>query len=225
MKQISITATTLRSVCLAVAKQLGPGHSESVYQNATSLMLQEQHLTHHCEYHVPIPFYPHSLHATDPQMNSMKHTQSSFHVGSERIDILLYNHENEAHVIELKAVAATLSPKRNPVPPEQTMPAAHVQLLKYLRLLKRDPRTHDSLTAGYVVNFRQSVTFGEPEDMLVEFDVFDCSSNDWSLGHGMSVKEEPLIDKPLITIPLEMKDMEEPCLVVPGLTVQLPTTI
>lgn len=220
MKPLSATAKTLRSVCLAVAKQLGPGHSESVYQNATSLMLQEQHLTHHCEYHVPIPFHPHSLNETNLDTDSMKHNSSSFHVGSERIDILLYNRENEAHVIELKAVAASLSPKRNPVPPEQTMPAAHVQLLKYIRLLKRDPRTRDSLTAGYVVNFRQSVTFGDPEDMLVEFDVFDCSSKDWSFGHAMSVKEEPLLEKQQ-PIPLEMT---EPRIVVPGLTVQLPTT-
>lgn len=198
---LSPTATLLRAACLAVARQLGPGHSETVYQKATSLMLQAHNRTHHCEYHVPVPFRPHVLGGVDTLAASRAVTSpayaldtaadtagatasTAFHVGSERIDILLYDDECKAHVVELKAVGASLSPKRDPVPPDQTMPAAHVQLLKYVRLLRQDPRTHDALVAGYVVNFRQSVTFGAPEAMPVEFDVYDCASERWAFGQG-----------------------------------------
>lgn len=198
---LSPTATLLRAACLAVARQLGPGHSEAVYQKATSLMLQAHNRTHHCEYHVPVPFQPHVLGGVDtlaasravappayaldtPAATASVTASTAFHVGSERIDILLYDDDCKAHVVELKAVGASLSPKRDPVPPDQTMPAAHVQLLKYVRLLRQDPRTHDALAAGYVVNFRQSVTFGAPEAMPVEFDVYDCASERWTFGQG-----------------------------------------
>ena len=197
---MSSTASFLHAACLAVARQLGPGHSEAVYQKATSLMLQAHNRTHHCEYHVPVPFRPHIL----GNMDSLKASRSvtplmyalnpmtevtdakAFHVGSERIDILMYDDDCKAHVVELKAVGASLSPKRDPVPPDQTMPAAHVQLLKYVRLLKQDSRTDNALAAGYVINFRQSVTFGTPDVMPVEFDVYDCVSERWTFGLGES---------------------------------------
>ena len=195
---LSPTATLLRATCLAVARQLGPGHSEAVYQKATSLMLQAHNRTHHCEYHVPVPFRPHVVGGVDSleasrsvapsayalDMAADKSVAPSFHVGSERIDILLYDDDCKLHVVELKAVGASLSPKREPVPPDQTMPAAHVQLLKYVRLLKQDSRTHDAIAAGYMVNFRQSVTFGAPNSMPVEFDVYDCTSEQWTFGQG-----------------------------------------
>ena len=203
---LSPTATLLRAACIAVARQLGPGHSEAVYQKATSLMLQAHNRTHHCEYHVPVPFRPHVLggvdtlsasravappaHALDTTAETAGVTTSTaFHVGSERIDILLYDDDCKAHVVELKAVGGSLSPKRDPVPPDQTMPAAHTQLLKYVRLLRQDPRTQDALVAGYVVNFRQSVTFGAPEAMPVEFDVFDCASKQWTFGQGDTIND------------------------------------
>ena len=123
-------------------------------------MLQAHNRTHHCEYHVPVPFRPHVLggvdtlaasrsaaspaYALDTAAETAGATASTaFHVGSERIDILLYDDECKAHVVELKAVGASLSPKRDPVHQTRRCPR-RVQLLKCVRLLRQDPRTRDA---------------------------------------------------------------------------------
>lgn len=156
--------TTLRSACLATAAALGPGHSEAVYQKAVALGLQHANVSHHCEYHVPVSFEP-------------VDGAGSFHIGSERIDVLFYDERQRVHVVELKAVAASVSPKRGA--PSQAMPAAHVQLQKYVRLLHR---TGVEVCTGYVVNFRQAVSLREPEAMTLEFDTYDVATRTWTFG-------------------------------------------
>ena len=162
-------ASFLHKICTSVGKQLGPGHSEAIYQKATSLLLQQAGIQHHCEYHAPVPF-----------STSGSLCDTPFHIGSERIDILIYDTNKNAHVVELKAVGASLSPNRQAnLADDLTMPAAHMQLLKYIRLLKYDPRMKDRVIAGYVINFRQNVKFGTPEDMPVELDLYNVIDNKW----------------------------------------------
>ena len=151
-----------------VAKQIGPGHSEAVYQKAMALALQHENVRNHCEYCVPVPYYP-----------EYPETTTSFHVGSERIDILFYDTVDKVHVVELKAVSANLSPASIPPSPNKIMPPSHVQLLKYVRLLHHHPDMQEKLVTGYVINFRQSVTFGAPDEMEVEFDAYDVTNKEW----------------------------------------------
>ena len=160
----------LRRVVEQVASQLGAGHSEAVYSKACSAQLQSEGVLHQCEHHTPVVYWP----DVSPSFGA------PFHISDERIDILAYEPGNESrvHVLELKAVAARVSP-RQPVTGQTAVPAAHVQLLKYVRNLQRsDPSLGLRVAEGHVVNFRQSVTFADPE-MRVEFDTLDVKGEVW----------------------------------------------
>lgn len=160
----------LQRVVEQVASQLGAGHSEAVYSKACSAQLQSEGVLHLCEHRTPVVYWPED----SPSFGE------PFHISNERIDILAYEpgDEGRVHVLELKAVAARVSP-RQPVTAQSVVPAAHVQLLKYVRNLQRsDPSLALRVVEGHVVNFRQSVTFEDPE-MRVEFDTLDVEREVW----------------------------------------------
>jgi GxxExxY protein len=150
-----------------VAREMGPGHSEAIYQKSLSLLLQDKGIRHQCEYHVPVSF-------------SVGH--KTFNVGDERIDILLYDEQNNIHVVELKAVTASVCP-RTAVTDATVASGAHLQIMKYLRLLQRSDLS-DVVVSGIVVNFKQSVKFKDLSAMDVEMDHYDVKSGKWTFGIG-----------------------------------------
>ena len=156
----------LQSIAHVVARELGVGHSEVVYQKAMSLMLQHHNIIHHAEYHLPISF-------------QIPDTSNPFHIGDERIDILLYDEHNHVHVVELKAVSTKITPSK--VSPKSLLNSAHVQLLKYIHMLQRT--VTKKIVHGYVINFRQSVSIHEPSNMDIEFDTYDTDTKTWTFGH------------------------------------------
>ena len=160
----------LRRAAEEVARQLGAGHSEAAYSRACSAQLQSEGVLHQCEHHTPVVYWP----------NGDSPCGVPFHISDERIDILAYEpgDEGRVHVLELKATTARVSP-RQPVAAQSAMPAAHVQLLKYVRNLQQsDPLLACRVAQGHVVNFRQSVTFEDPQ-MRVEFDTLDVEREVW----------------------------------------------
>ena len=166
---------TFHTICEQVGNQLGVGHSEMVYQKACGQFLQAHRIPHQMEQHVPVV-----VHVETPNVSSTASTRV-FHVGDERIDILMYDEENNVHVVELKAIGTKVSPAKPT--PQSLLSASHAQLLKYIRLLQEDLAYRSRLTAGYVVNFRQHVTHGAPHEMPVEFDVYDVQQKQWDFGY------------------------------------------
>lgn len=155
----------------AVARALGCGHSEKVYQKALSVALQKMSseltssgsITHALEYHVPVMY-------------------DGMAVGSERVDLVLRDDQAQLHVVELKAVESSLRRGRNGAPPTAgtALPAPHVQLLKYLRMLW----TREHVVAGYVINFRQRLLHADTLPPLtapceLEMDCFDVATQTW----------------------------------------------
>ena len=124
------------------ASRLGAGHSEQVYQKAMSYELQRLSIEHTLEFNVSIVY-------------------EGMHLGSERADIYLRT-ARDTCVVELKATDGSMRRKKGAVQAGDAVPAAHVQLMKYIRLLSTDayPTTP---TLGMVVNFRQRVLMPESE--------------------------------------------------------------
>jgi len=144
--------------CLcSINSQIGLGHAECVYQKAMSLLLQEKNINHLCEFNVPIPF----------QVNNQV-----FNIGNERIDFLIYDCDQNVHIVELKAITASILTKN--MLPTQLLPSAYTQLLKYIQL-----KPVENIIKGYIVNFRQSASFGNPTSIPIEMIEYDCSSKDW----------------------------------------------
>jgi GxxExxY protein len=148
--------TLLTHIVQTIANQIGPGHSECVYQKSLSVMLTESRIRHLCEFHVPVMLAGAS--------------GEKFNVGSERIDILMYDEQNGACVIELKAIAASVLLKNSP-----SMSIQHIQLMKYIRL-----KPVENIKSAYVINFRQSASFDAPAKMEVEIVEYDAASSAWS---------------------------------------------
>lgn len=169
---MSTLCDTFHCVCQSVAKQLGAGHSEVIYQKACGTLLQSQGVRHHLEQHVPVTFTPPAA------------PETVFHIGDERIDILMYDDSQNVHVAELKAIGAKVSPMKPT--PQSLLSASHVQLLKYLRLLEKNATYQGRLHTGYVVNFRQHVTMGAPDSMVVEFDMYDAHQKQWCFNYTPS---------------------------------------
>ena len=155
-----------------VARVLGCGHSERVYQKALSIELQKRVMdmessaptVHSLEYHIPVLY-------------------DNMSVGSERIDIVVRDSEQRAYLVELKATEASLRRGRGRTSPEsgEALPAAHVQLLKYLRMMW----TCDHVCEGYVINFRQRLLHGAAPLMApceLEVDRFDVTTQQWHFG-------------------------------------------
>jgi hypothetical protein len=165
-------------VCQLVGQQLGAGHSEVVYQKACGQFLQAMGVSHHMEHHVPVV-------VQIPDALLTQHIQSplstTFHVGDERIDILMYDNACEVHIVELKAVCTKVSPAKPS--PHSVLSASHVQLLKYIRLLRKDSIYASRIHTGYLVNFRQHVVHGAPHTMTVEFDIYDAKKDEWIFGY------------------------------------------
>lgn len=168
----------LKSIADVVARELGVGHSEVVYQKAMSLMLQHQKVLHHSEYHLPISF-------------QIPETSCSFHIGDERIDILIYDEHHHIHVVELKAVSTKITPSK--VSPKSLLNSAHVQLLKYIHMLQRT--VSEKIVNGYVINFRQSVSIHDPTSMDIEFDTYNTHTQTWEFGHTVQDSIEPTQNK------------------------------
>ena len=103
-----------------VSKTLGPGHSENIYQKALSIVLQHHNIKHHCEFHVPV---------------SIAYESNKYHIGDERIDILIYDNLNEIHIVELKAIQGSIYSNSN-ITTNMSAHPAHIQLMKYIRLLQ-----------------------------------------------------------------------------------------
>jgi hypothetical protein len=70
--------------------------------------------------------------------SSITLTPNTFHIGDERIDILMYDDKQQVHIVELKAVAAKLSPIN--ASSCSVLSAPYVQLLKCIRMLRKDEK-------------------------------------------------------------------------------------
>ena len=159
--------TMICNAAKAVARALGCGHSERVYQKALSIELQKRAAgmliptTHSLEYHVPVLY-------------------DNMAVGSERIDIVLRDADERTYIVELKATEGSLRRGRTGSSPEMgdALPAPHVQLLKYLRMMW----TRDHVAEGYVINFRQRVLYDAAPLLApceLEVDRFDVTTQQW----------------------------------------------
>lgn len=172
------------TVCQLVGKQLGAGHSEVVYQKACGQFLQALGVAHHMEHHIPVVVHvPDTLWTQQTRANSSATPTppTAFHVGDERIDILMYDSARGVHIVELKAVGAKVSPTQPS--PQSVLSASHVQLLKYIRLMRKDSTYASRINTGYLVNFRQHVVHGAPDAMTVEFDIYDAQKDEWTFGY------------------------------------------
>ena len=171
--------TLLPSIFQKVARKLGPGHSESIYQKAASLLLTDASILHHCEYHVPVTFsFQKSSASTTVATASPNIT---YNIGDERIDILAYDAHGNIHVIELKAVQNTLCPvnvRTGETTAATIAPPAHVQAMKYIRLLEIQ-QSSPTVKSAFVVNFRQSVRF-QTQTLNVEIDYYDNILKKWN---------------------------------------------
>ena len=159
----------------AVARTLGAGHSERMYQKALAMELQKcKGASHTMEYHVPILY---------EQMN----------IGGERADIMVHDDQKRAYLIELKATDASIWRGQKPPAHGDAMPPAHVQILKYVRMLQ----TCDPVCQGYVINFRQRVMYAH--DVLaipceLEIDCFDVGTRAWRFGMLSAIADAPIVD-------------------------------
>lgn len=153
--------TTLRQTALHVARQLGTGHTEAVYQSAYSQLLHEQHIAHQTE--VPVP------------VTLTTRAGTVLSVGTTRVDMLVHathNDEPVTHVVEFKAAP----PKRLTA----MMQPAHMQLGKYLRALHTHPTP---VTWGHVIGFVQEQAFDThllQHVPRVYVHSYDVSNNAWS---------------------------------------------
>lgn len=163
-----------------IGENIGPGHSEVVYQKGCSQILQSHRISHHTEHHVPIV-----LQIPEIDSSSITLTPNTFHIGDERIDILMYDDNQQVHIVELKAVAAKLSPIN--ASSCSVLSAPHVQLLKYIRMLRKDEKYAGRIHTGYLVNFRQHVTHDTPDVMTVEFDIYDAATDTWTFNYTPDV--------------------------------------
>ena len=93
----------------------------------------------------------------------------------------MYDSALGVHIVELKAVGAKVSPTKPS--PQSVLSASHVQLLKYIRLLRKDSAYASRIHTGYLVNFRQHVMHGVPDAMTVEFDIYDAQQDEWTFGY------------------------------------------
>ena len=124
--------TNLQSIIYNVAERvydnLGPGHSEKVYQKAMSCELNCNNILHDLERHISIKYID---------------SRNNVHIlESERIDILIHKNKdiNNYVVIELKAVNKTMQ--------EQQV----VQVNKYFKELKKENIIPNF---GILINFPQ----------------------------------------------------------------------
>lgn len=154
---------TLAEVVKHVGTHVGPGHSECVYQKALSLLLQQKGIRHSCEFNVPI-----SMQGPAGEI---------FNIGGERIDILLYDDDKRAYILELKAIAASVLLKHTTSAAlhAQSMSTQHMQAMKYIRM-----KPVPNICGAYVVNFRQAATFGDPGSMAVELVEYDAAEEAWT---------------------------------------------
>lgn len=146
-----------------VQQQLGIGHAECIYQKGISLMLQSKQISHVCEFHVPISF---SLPVSTNDANV-------FNIGDERIDLVLYDADKNAYIVELKAITGTILTKA--MLPTQQLPSPYLQLLKYIKM-----QPVPSIVKGYVVNFRQTTTFASPFNTPIEMVEYDAIDGSWT---------------------------------------------
>ena len=149
---------TLVQAAVRVAR-LGAGHAEYVYQKALSYELQTRGVEHTLEFSVPVVY-------------------EGMHLGSERVDIYART-GRDACVMELKATDASMRRKNGAVCTGDIMPAAHVQLLKYMRMLDVEA-CQTPVTLGIVVNFRQRVRAGGPSTCELEVDVYNPGKDTWT---------------------------------------------
>lgn len=148
-----------------IARSLGPGHSECIYQKALSLLLQKHDVQHVCEFTVPI-----MMQSEEP--SSARNRARLFNLGGERIDVMMYDDDGNAHIVELKAIAASVALKRDYH--HTAIPTPHMQVMKYINM-----RPVKDIVRGYVINFRQAATFAEPCCMPVEFVSYDTETKAW----------------------------------------------
>ena len=160
----------LQNVCRVVSKELGTGHSEAMYQKACSLLLQKIGVSHQLEYHLPVV---------------VQSGQHMLNVGDERIDILLFDNDDNIYIVELKAIAARICPAQPK--PNMALHSSHIQLLKYVNMLQKDDNVRASLKEGYVINFRQHVTLDNMHAMEIEFNHYNVNTRQWSFS---MVKED-----------------------------------
>lgn len=155
--------TALQNVCRNVSKELGTGHSEAMYQKACSLLLQKLNVSHQLEYHVPVV---------------VQSGQHMLNVGDERIDILLFDDDNNMYIVELKAISARICPVQPK--PNMALHSSHIQLLKYVNMLQKNENIRASLKEGYVINFRQHATLDNMNAMEIEFNRYNINTRQWS---------------------------------------------
>ena len=165
----------LTSCVRHIAHSLGPGHSECIYQKALSLLLQSNGVSHVCEYNVPITMLPMTGGAGgQPQPQPHLLELPPFNLGGERIDIMMYDDDSNAHIVELKAIAASVAIK----PDYQATAAMSVPLMQVMKYINMRPVKE--IVRGYVINFRQAATFAEPCCMPAEFVSYDTETKAWS---------------------------------------------
>ena len=163
--------TTLRQTALHVARQLGTGHTEAVYQSAYSQLLHEQHIAHQTE--VPVP------------VTLTTRVGTVLSVGTTRVDMLVHDtHDGSpvAHVIEFKAAP----PKRLTT----MMQPAHMQLGKYLRALHKHPTP---VTWGHVIGFVQEQAFDThllQHVPRVYVHSYDVVQNAWSFEEDVRAEQD-----------------------------------
>ena len=123
--------TNLQELIYQVAERvydnLGPGHSEKIYQKAMSCELNCNNILHDLERHISIKYID---------------SKNNVHIlESERIDILIHKtNDNNYVVIELKAINKTMQ--------EQQI----VQINKYFKELKKENIIPNY---GILINFPQ----------------------------------------------------------------------
>ena len=153
---ITLRDTIVHAATLAA--RLGAGHSEQVYQKALSHELQKANIGHTLEFSVPVIY-------------------DGMHLNSERVDLYAKT-DDDICVVELKATDSSMRRKNEAIGTGDIVPAAHVQLLKYMRMLSTDTyQTHPTL--GMLINFRQRVCVGGHLACELEIDVYNPVGETW----------------------------------------------
>ena len=138
------------SICKRIYLQLGPGHSESIYQKALQAELQCQGMVIDTEYHISVEY---------EDTKGRKHK-----LASERIDVFIHknldsmfiDNQNNDIILELKAIGK--------VPGSSEVE----QVRKYLREFKKQGKV---IPYGIVINFPQPTAAGvsdSVQNVLVE---------------------------------------------------------
>jgi GxxExxY protein len=146
-------------ICSAVrvAKALGAGHSEALYQKALCLDLNRSGVSTFPEFHVPVTY---------PIIDENSITRM-YNIGDERIDIMIFTKDDASFIVELKAIQGKLRD------------IERQQLKKYHRLLATQG-IHP--VGGFLMNYRQAGLLSFPledEDLraFIELEYYDFEEN------------------------------------------------